>query len=215
MLQIDYFSDVLCVWAWIAQVRNEQLQRDYPDQIALSPKFMNLFGDTEQRIGTGWQAKGGFDGFAEHVEHSAAAYPDAPVANSVWRKVRPTSSMPAHLVLAAIRDLLGDEASLQASKLLRSAFFVDGRDISQQSVLVDVVRSIIDAEQINVHMANGRAFAALASDYQQAEKQRLQGSPSWLLNGGRQTLFGNVGYRVLSANCEQLLKQPSGEASWC
>ena len=35
------------------------------------------------------------------------------------------------------------------------------------------------------------------------------------LDGGRQTLFGNVGYRVISANIEELLHQPSGEASWC
>ncbi|WP_158583884.1 DsbA family oxidoreductase [Salinibius halmophilus] len=215
MLQIDYFSDVLCVWAWIAQVRNDKLQSDYGDQIALTPKFMNLFGNTEQRIAQGWQDRGGYHGFAEHVEHSVASYPDAPVNEDVWRTVQPKSSMPAHLVLAAIRAEFGDEASMQASKIIRHAFFVEALDISRQSVLLELVAPLIDVDLVQQSIASGVAFAELAGDYQQAEKQRLHGSPSWLLNGGRQTLFGNVGYRVLSANCEQLLRHPNGEASWC
>lgn len=35
------------------------------------------------------------------------------------------------------------------------------------------------------------------------------------LNEGRQILFGNVGYRVLQANIEELIKNPEVEASWC
>jgi hypothetical protein len=35
------------------------------------------------------------------------------------------------------------------------------------------------------------------------------------MDGGRQILYGNVGYRVLHSNIEQLLKHPQDEASWC
>jgi hypothetical protein len=35
------------------------------------------------------------------------------------------------------------------------------------------------------------------------------------MNGGRQILYGNVGYRILNANVEELLKHPEQEASWC
>lgn len=215
MLKIDYFSDVLCVWAWIAQVRNEQLLQDYPNDVALSAKFMNLFGDTTQRIGEGWKARGGFAAFADHVSQAVENYPDAPVSADVWRRVRPRSSMPAQLFLAAIRQLHGDSAVMDASKVLRRAFFVDAVDIGQQNILSELLAAQFDVVSIATSIASGQAFAALASDYQLAEKQRLQGSPTWLLNDGRQTLFGNVGYRVLSANVEQLLKHPAGEASWC
>lgn len=215
MLKIDYFSDVLCVWAWIAQVRNEQLLQDYPNDVALSAKFMNLFGDTTQRIGEGWKARGGFDAFADHVDESVENYPDAPVNRNVWRRVRPTSSMPAQLFLAAIRQHSGDSDALLASKILRRAFFVDAQDISQQGVISDLLAAEFDVVAVMSSIASGHAYAALASDYQLAEKQRMQGSPTWVLNNGRQTLFGNVGYRVLSANVEQLLKHPAGEASWC
>jgi predicted DsbA family dithiol-disulfide isomerase len=53
------------------------------------------------------------------------------------------------------------------------------------------------------------------SDYQQAKQNAIKGSPSYVIDGGRQTLYGNVGYRVLSANIEELLKNPANEASWC
>ena len=44
----------------------------------------------------------------------------------------------------------------------------------------------------------------------------IHGSPSFVLNDGRQTLYGNVGYRVLEANIQELLRAPSADqASWC
>ena len=45
---------------------------------------------------------------------------------------------------------------------------------------------------------------------------RLQGSPSFVLNDGRQKLYGNVGFRILEANIQELLRPPTPtQASWC
>ena len=63
---------------------------------------------------------------------------------------------------------------------------------------------------------SGIAFADLAADYQDAQKMRVEGSPSFVLNEGRQKLYGNVGFRVLQANIQELLRAPrADEASWC
>jgi len=36
------------------------------------------------------------------------------------------------------------------------------------------------------------------------------------MNDGRQKLFGNVGYRLLEANVQELRRRPAkDEASWC
>jgi predicted DsbA family dithiol-disulfide isomerase len=44
----------------------------------------------------------------------------------------------------------------------------------------------------------------------------VEGSPTFVLNEGRQVLFGNVGYRVLEANIRELIREPAaGAASWC
>lgn len=58
-------------------------------------------------------------------------------------------------------------------------------------------------------------MASLSRDQQSARDLGVKGSPTWVLNEGRQTLSGNVGYRILNANIEELLKHPGAEASWC
>ena len=60
------------------------------------------------------------------------------------------------------------------------------------------------------------AFARLATDYQDADKMRIEGSPSFVLNDGRQKLYGDVGFRIIEANIQELLRAPAGDqASWC
>ena len=45
---------------------------------------------------------------------------------------------------------------------------------------------------------------------------RIEGSPSLVLNEGRQKLYGNVGFRVIEANIQELLREPRiNDASWC
>ena len=58
-------------------------------------------------------------------------------------------------------------------------------------------------------------MAALMHDYQLAREYQIKGSPTFVMNEGRQVLFGNVGYRVLRTNIEELLNKPASEASWC
>ena len=52
-------------------------------------------------------------------------------------------------------------------------------------------------------------------DYQLAQAHGIKGSPSWVLDGGRQILYGNVGYRVIEANVIELLETGEKQASWC
>ena len=45
-----------------------------------------------------------------------------------------------------------------------------------------------------------------SKNYQDADKMRIEGSPSFVLNEGRQNLYGNVGFRVIEANIVELLR---------
>ena len=59
-------------------------------------------------------------------------------------------------------------------------------------------------------------FAALCRDAEAQQIHRIEGSPTYLLNNGRQKLYGNVGFRIIEANIQELLRKPSsGQASWC
>ena len=67
-IRISYFSDVLCVWAYIAQIRLDELKLNYGDKLDIQYHFIPLFGCTDKRIGEGWKDKGSFKGFGNHVK---------------------------------------------------------------------------------------------------------------------------------------------------
>ena len=215
-LTIDYFSDILCVWAWIAERRIEELNKHFKDKIEIRHQYIDLFGDTASRIQTQWEDKGMYDGFSQHVIEAAAPYEFAPVNSKIWQIIRPTTSANAHMLLKAI-ELTNDKSlSIEFASVLRKAFYIDAKDISDLETLFNLLKQAnINTEKINTTLNDGTALAALMCDYQKAHQYGIKGSPSFVMNEGRQTLFGNVGYKVLQANIEELLKKSSTQASWC
>lgn len=213
---IDYYSDILCVWAWIAHRRLEELERQFGDTIMLRRHYVDIFGDCAQKISGQWADRGGYTGFAEHLQHACQPYDHAPIHARLWLDVKPTTSANAHLFIKAVQLLHGEQAGADFARQLRQAFFVHAKDISQQSVLLTQAEHLsLDMPGLKSVMENGLAIAALTTDYRQAASQGIKGSPSLVFNQGRQTLYGNVGYRILQANIEELLKSPATEASWC
>ena len=62
----------------------------------------------------------------------------------------------------------------------------------------------------NIHelIDSGKAFAALFQDDVAKNNYKVPGSPTLVLNEGRQMLYGNVGYRIIDANVRELLHNP-------
>lgn len=71
-ITIDYFSDILCVWAWISQRRVDELNKHFKSKIAIRHQFIDIFGDTNTRIEKQWADKGSYNGFGDHIIKSAA-----------------------------------------------------------------------------------------------------------------------------------------------
>jgi predicted DsbA family dithiol-disulfide isomerase len=100
---------------------------------------------------------------------------------------------------------------------IRCAFFRDCRDIARFDIQCEIAERLgADIRAIEELIHSGVAFATLAADYREADKMRIEGSPSLVLNEGRQKLYGNVGFRVIEANIQELLREPRiNDASWC
>lgn len=215
-LIIDYYTDVLCVWAWIAQRRIDELNEKLTNKIKFKYCYVDIFGDVPTKIDTQWEQKGGYVGFAEHVQKSASIFEDAVINSKIWTEVRPTTSANAHLVLKAIEKTHGKNKSIDMALKIRTAFFIDALDVGNLEVLFGLVKANgLDQDKINRSIHDGSAMAMLMQDYQKSKQQSIKGSPSYVIDEGRQTLYGNVGYRVLLANVEELLKNSGEEASWC
>jgi DSBA-like thioredoxin domain len=172
----------------------------------------------------------GFDGFAEHVRKVANDFPHVLVNERVWSEVAPTTSAAAHEMLCAARllidegivdparrdDLGGRTVFEEATWQVRSAFFEHARDVSDHEVLLDVLaRAGIPTPAIEAKLKSGEAMAELCRDIELRDEHKIEGSPTYYLNQGRQKLYGNVGYRVVSANLRELLERPGHQASWC
>ena len=215
-LIIDYYSDILCVWAWIAQRRIDEINAQLGDKIELRYHYMDIFGDVPTKMDAQWKLRGSYEGFAEHVHKSASSFENAHINSEIWTNVRPDTSANAHLILKAIELSYDKQKSADAALMLRSAFFKDAQDIGHLDVLFDLVNNHgLDTDIIKNAIHDGTAMAALMCDYQKAKQQNIKGSPSYVMDGGRQVLYGNVGYRVIYTNIQELLKHPGDEASWC
>lgn len=219
---ILYFSDMLCVWAYIAQLRLDAVRAAFGDRVVVQRRFCSVFGDTAAKIGAGWAVRGGYAGYADHVLEAAAGFPEISVNRRVWREVRPASSMSPHIFLKAVElaeasGVCAPGALERATWAARQAFFRDGRDIASADVQRDLAREEqLDADAVQAFLDDGRAQAALARDYQEAASLGVEGSPSFVLNEGRQKLYGNVGFRIIEANIQELLHEPRADrASWC
>ncbi|TLU66247.1 disulfide bond formation protein DsbA [Thalassotalea litorea] len=214
-IKIDYFTDVLCVWAYINERRIAELNQDYLKQINLSHHYVEIFASVADKMASQWQAKGGYGGFREHVVQAAEQF-QLSVHSSIWQTCKPTSSAPAHLYGKAFQIVFDDNAELKWLSAVRQAFFIDGRDISQVAVLDEMVNEQgVESGQIKVAIDSGAAIAALMLDRKTCESWKIKGSPSLVMNQGRQILFGNVGYGIIRANIEELRQNNSSKASWC
>ncbi len=222
-VKVALFSDLLCLWAYISQARIDALQEQFGDRVEMSFHFIPLFGDTEKRIAEGWADRGGFTAFNHHLHEVAQGFDYIDIHPDLWLVNVPASSAGAHLTLKAVElvteaDSGGDDKRYyRAICAFRQAFFRDCRNIGEQRVQFEILEQLgIARSPVEEMISNGRACALWCRDIEARDRYRIDGSPTVMLNEGRQKLYGNLGYRVLEANVQELLEgKHSGQASWC
>jgi predicted DsbA family dithiol-disulfide isomerase len=220
-IRITHFSDTLCVWAYVSQIRVDELEKTFPGRVELDYRYFHVFGNVARKMESAWQDRGGLSAYSEHVRGVAAKFGHVTVNEGAWVRDTPQSSMPSHLLLCAVR-VLQARGALAPSTLertawaLRCAFFQRCQDISRRDVLLGIAeQSDLPIGAIERTLDSGVAHAALAEDLDLARQHTIQASPTMLFNEGRQRLTGNVGYRILEANIRELLDSPPGQQSWC
>lgn len=222
-IRISYFSDILCVWAYIAQIRLDELQTTFQDKIAIEPHFVSVFGNPREKLEQRWRDKGGFNGYSEHVQQVAKKFNHLTVHPDIWTHVIPPSSTSCHLFLHAIQ-LLERKEIVQPSEnvfekaiwAFREAFFTKLANISERTVQFAIAEALgLPIAAIQEQIDSGEAYAQLSQDFELVKDLTVSVSPTLIFNEGRQRLNGNVGYRVIEANIRELLHNPPDEQSWC
>ena len=229
-VQINYYSDVLCVWAYTAQIKLDQLQAQFGDRINVQYHYLTIFGHTQSRVVEGWKDRGGVDAYCDHVRQVGEEFDHIEIHPDIWRLNRPASSLSCHLFLKAV-ELLERQGVIPATRLehcngrtlyeetawqCRLAFFRDLKDIARHEHQMEIAEALgLPCKEIHTLLTNGEACAALSADLDSRDRHGVKGSPTLILNEGRQILYGNVGYKIIEANIHELLESPADRASWC
>ena len=151
----------------------------------------------------------------------------------VWQKNIPASSASGHEFLKAIQILeqdgqlrgndlaspvggVGGTLSEYMASLLRRAFFRDLMDVSDMDQLYALAEQAdLPVDMIANCIRKGLAMAAVCHDMELCKRFKVDGSPTYVLNEGRQILYGNLGYKLLAANVREIMYRPEEVASWC
>jgi predicted DsbA family dithiol-disulfide isomerase len=230
-IKIEYFSDVLCIWAFGGQVRVDELKTDFAHEVDIEYRFVPIFAAARHNIQHNWHDRGGFAGYNKHVLEVAANWDHVQVNPAVWLESTPETSTTAHLYLKAIQ-LLSQQGEIaeqsnpswqgrsvfeQAIWMFRQAFFQHAKNIATRTVQDEIATELqLPLAAIHDVIDCGKAHAELYLDDEAKQRYNIPGSPTMVLNEGRQLLYGNVGYRIIDANVRELLNnQHHGEASWC
>lgn len=222
--QIDHFSDILCVWAYASQSNFDRLTAEFGDRITINIHYCSVFPDTLTKISSQWAERGGFEGYASHVQGIAGKFENLPIHSDAWAKTRPRSSASAHLFIKAVElieqeDFISkasavERPSILAARELRSAFFTRAEDVSDWDVQREIAGLLrIDFDKIMHKFKTGEAIARLTKDYDLAQLHGIEGSPTYVINEGRQKLFGNVSYGVIAANVNEMLASQGADAA--
>jgi hypothetical protein len=56
-VKVSYFSDALCIWAYVAQARIDAVAEKFGDTVRFEHRFCSVFGDTAGKIASTWQTR--------------------------------------------------------------------------------------------------------------------------------------------------------------
>lgn len=222
-IRIFYFSDVLCVWAYIAQIRLNELKKAFGDKVAVQQHFVTVFGDTQGKLVNRWRDRGGLSGYGRHVRETTASFSHVTVHADTWERNVPSSSISCHVFLGAIR-LLEQKGIVEKSAgifdktvwAMRAAFFTQAVNICDRAIQFQIAEELgLPVASIQEQIDSGEAYAQLSQDLDLVKEYNVTVSPTMVFNEGRQRLNGNVGYRIIEANIRELIETPPGEQSWC
>lgn len=220
-VDIDHYSDVLCIWAYISQVRMQKLRSEFPDDVDLTYHYFSVFGDIVSKVDVQWAQRGGIAAYADHVHDVASGFEHLDIHAGVWRDNVPSSSIPAHLFLCAAADLEAEDqayigAQQRLDSIIRAAFFENNLPVSDNDTLIQLVdQALLPVDRVLAKMKRGKAHARLHRCIQKAGDAGVRTSPTLVFNEGRQMLAGNVGYKLIEANVRELLEPVADNQGWC
>lgn len=218
-LKFSYWSDPLCIWALVAQEKLDRVLGELGEHVRVDYRIVPVFGSVPWRFAQGPWAKEGIDGRVLATRRIAEQGGRTDVSGECWRSAQPASSWaPAAAIKAvfASDDGAGDDMGPRYQRALRERFFVNESNIALRSVQLEVAEQLgLPRKPIEQRLDDGSALAALCEDHAEKERLRIQGSPTYVFDGGRAMLYGNFDYGILRSTVFELVRGAGPGGSAC
>ncbi len=221
-MEIEYWTDPFCIWAFIAEPCLDRIVENHGDQITLRHRMVPVFGSIVRRFATGAWSEKGPEGRREATARIAATHrPGIEVTGQVWVDDPPASSFGACAAVKAVQLLEQDGEAPEGSAprylvAMRHGFFVDNVNYARRPAQLALAEEQgLPVDAISARLDDGRALAALYEDHEDRLAAHVVGSPTYLFDGGRTRIYGNFRGEVLDATVRTYLSGPTGGGSAC
>lgn len=216
-LKFSYWADPLCVWALVAQTKLDRVLAELGEHIVVDYRIVPVFGSVRWRFTEGAWAKDGVEGRVRATRKIAEQGGRSDVSGECWAKAMPASSWaPACAIKAVFALEAGREHGPRYERALRERFFVAEANVGLRSVQLELAEELgLPRAPIETRLDDGSALAAVCEDHAEKERLRIQGSPTYVFDGGRAMLYGNFDYRVLRSTVEELVRGAQPGSSRC
>lgn len=186
-VQIDVISDVVCPWCYIGKHRLEQglamLDTEVEIDVRWRPFELNPTMPSEGMDREPYcERKFGSIERARQLYANVAANAEADgLPMAVDRIARMPNTRGAHRLIGYAEEQGKQNDIVDA---LFAAYFIDGRDIGDSAVLVDVVTAQgLDAADIEALLSDDGADALIEGQEREADAMGVRGVPAFVFNG--------------------------------
>ena len=186
-LTIDVVSDVVCPWCYIGKRRLERalalLSIQYPDvdpevrwhtfqlNPDLAPEGMPRADYVFQKFGAGGLAK---------YEHIAKVGQAVGLSLAFDRITRQPNTVVSHSLIAASEPGMNQDAMVEA---LFKAYFMEGRDLTEASVLMEVAESAgMSRSEAEHHLQDSELHSQTIASDRAAREMGISGVPFFIFN---------------------------------
>ncbi len=220
-LRFEYWSDPLCIWAYVAQSKLERVLEKWGPHLSVDYRVVPVFGSLPRRFESGTWSAAGTEGRQQATQKVALANGCENVSGAVWTKDTPASSWACGAAAKAAFLLESRELSPPGSgaaylRALRRRAFEADENICRRRVQLSVAEEVgVPAAALDDLLDDGLPYALLAEDDEDRKVAGVRGSPTYVFDGGRAMLYGNFPFEILHSTIDELLRGMGAGASAC
>ena len=214
---VDVVSDVMCPWCLVGKRRLEKalaLADDIEVEVRWRPYLLDPTIPKEGRDRrTYLEAKFGGPERAREIYRAIEEAGRTEGIDFAFDRIeRSPSTVDAHRLIRWAGSLDGEVQDRLVEALFR-AFFLEGRNIGDHSVLVDIATNVgMDGNIVTDLLASDSERAVVQAEIQQARRIGITGVPCFIFDG-REAVMGAEAPEVLAAAIRSAATRPTSPAA--